>query len=447
MKNEVLEKLEFDYFDAIHLSTQSKKKIFSEIKNGILLNRKRLEKLITKEVKLIQKDAIREVERAIETFDLAEKNAGYTIKKKIVRNGKIITEQNIARGPLLAITPFSSPISSPAHKVALGILSGTSILFKPSRNATLTGKAFFEIVSNATKSKYVYFCDSSDKELNDILSDERIGIVSFTGSYETGVKIIRNAGAKKYHMELSGGNSSVIFTPDYQQFSTKLIEKLLDGFLAKNGQRCVSIKHIFVPKKQKRFLETFLNRLDNIKKEIKNDSEKSKKTILGTMITRSSALLLEKKVNNILKKHPRKIIPFIKIEREEDFLFPSAYRVVNFDRNLIKNLLDYDLSGPVLFFYVYKNQDEYLEIIKAFEKDYTRSGIQLSFFTNNIASIENLVKDIVWGGIVVNDIPTLRDEFMSFGGFGRAGIGKEGFFATIHSYTDPKIITYNTKTQ
>ncbi len=447
MKNEVLEKLESDYFDAIHLSAQLKKKIFSDIKSGILLNRKHLEKLITEEIKLTQKDAVREVERAIETFALAEKNAKYAIKQRIEKTGKIITEQNTARGPLLAITPFSSPLSSPAHKIALGILSGTSVLFKPSRHAKLTGNAFFKIVRKATKGKYVYFCDKSGKKLDDILSDERIGIISFTGSYEIGERIIKKGGVKKYHMELSGGNSSVIFTPDYQNFSSELVDKLFNGILAKNGQRCVSIKHIFVSKEQTKFLETFLSRLDYIKQEIESDLENGKKKILGPMITQSSALLLEKKVGNILRKYHRKITPFIKIERKEDFIYPSAYKVVNFDRNLVKNILSYDLSGPVLFFYVYKNLAEYQEVIKGFERDYIRSGIQLSFFTNKISEIPNLVKNIVWGGIVVNEIPTLRDEFMSFGGFGRAGIGKEGFFETVQAYTDPKIIAYNAKTQ
>lgn len=443
MENLILEKLESDYFEAIHLSPKAKKKIFSDIKKGIQLNKTSLEKLITKEVKLTQKDAIKEIDRAIKTFSLAEENVNYSAQKKLVRNGKIITEQNIARGPLLAITPFSSPLSSPAHKIALGILSSTSVLFKPSRYAQLTGSALYKIIKKATKGKYVYFCDKSDKELDAILSDERIGIISFTGSFETGEKIIKKAGVKKYHMELSGGNSSVIFAPDYNDFKIKLDDKLLDGFLAKNGQRCVSVKHIFVSYEQEKLLENFLNRVVSIKKEVKDDLNLEKQTTLGPMITLESASLAEKKVKSILRKYPGKITPLIKIEREGDFLFPCIYKVITFDRNLVRDMLKHDLSGPVLFIYTYRDLEEYKEIIKAFEKDYIRSGIQLSVFTKDIVAIPNMVKNIIWGGIIVNEIPTFRDEFMSFGGFGMAGLGKEGFFETFHAYTDPRIIAYN----
>lgn len=436
---DILIDLSNDYFKASQLSSKQKKAIFSKIANGIIAQKAELQALIVKEIKLTKDDAQKEIERAYKTFLLAEEHAEYTVKNKIKRNNKTIIEERVARGPILAISPFSSPLSSPAHKIALGILAGTSILFKPSSLAYLTGSAFYKIINEATDNKYVYFLPKTDKkEIEKIVSDNRIGIVSFTGGYDTGAKIIKAGGVKKYHMELAGGNSPVIFTPDFDNYSEELKEKLITGIVAKNGQRCVSIKHLFLPIKQKTFF-------DSIQKEmlaIKNDCKSGKETVLMPLISIDYAKSTERKVNEIIKKYEKNILEVIPVERENDLLYPTIYLVKNLKRNILEELLNFELPGPVVFAYFYKDNNEYKEIIAALENDYIRSGLQLSFYTKNPKSILNIAQNIVWGGIIINDIPTFRDEFMSFGGFGRAGLGKEGFFETLNAYTDPKVIVY-----
>lgn len=441
--NTLLTELSADFFEIKKLDIYKKKQIFSEIKKGILANKNNLRNLIIKEVKFTRKDAEKEIDRAYKTFALAEEHADYIVEREVIRNGKRITEKRLARGPLLAITPFSSPLSSPAHKIALGIIAGTSILFKPSRLARLTGRALFEIIHMVTKGKYVYFyAGDNESDIQKIVSDERIGIISFTGGYETGKKIIQNGGVKKYHMELSGGNSPVIFTPDYNKYDDKLIEKLLDGIMAKNGQRCVSIKHIFIPIEQKEFIAKIQDRLLSLKEKIQKNFHHGKLTFLGPLISTEYALYTEAKVNKIIQD-AKKATPYIAFERTEDFIFPTMYAIDNIDTELIKCILEYDLPGPVLFIYFYKNTVEFEQILAALKNDYIRSGLQLSFYAKDISSLKNIVKDLYWGGVIVNDIPTFRDEFMSFGGFGKAGLGKEGFFETINAYTDPQVVVNN----
>lgn len=440
---DILKKLSDDYFEILRLSTDQKKTIFSEIAQGIISQKTELQNLIVKEIKLTKIDAQKEVERAYKTFLLAEENVDYPLKRKFTRNSKIIVEKRVARGPILAITPFSSPLSSPAHKIALGLISGTSILFKPSSFAYHTGDAFFRIINKATDGKYVYLLPKTGKkELENIISDNRIGIISFTGGYDTGVKIIKAGGVKKYHMELAGGNSPVIFTPDFNNYSDQLIEKLVNGIIAKNGQRCVSIKHIFLPISQKTFFDSIQKEMFRIKNEINKDYQKSNETVLGALISTKNAKNTEEKINEIVSKYKKLITSVIPIERRENFLFPTLYSMQNINKDIIVDMLNYELTGPVVFNYFYKDINEYKEIISALQNDYIRSGLQLSFYTKNPDSIEQLSQKILWGGIIINDIPTLRDEFMSFGGFGKAGLGKEGFFETLNAYTDPKVIVY-----
>lgn len=445
MKNEtseILTKLSADYFKALNLTPQEKKIIFSKIKKEILKNKKQLLNLMVKEIKLTEKDSEKEILRAYETFNIAEKQSNYNEEKEISKNGIVIKEKRLARGPLFAITPYSSPLSSPAHKIALGIMAGTSILFKPSHLAKQIGKALFKIISKATKGKYVYFYEGgSQKDLQKTISDDRIGIISFTGSYETGKKIIKAGGVKKYHMELSGGNSPIIFAEDYTDYNDELIEKITDGILAKNGQRCVSIKHIFIPLKQKEFINKIKNRLLSIIFKIKENFSNAKKNLLGPLITKEYAMDSETKVNFILQE-AKNYTTMIEFERQKDYIFPTMYLIENYNEVVIKKILEFDLLGPIVFVYLYKDDAEYEQILASLKNDYIRSGLQLSFFTRNKLSISNFLNNLVWGGLIINDIPTFRDEFMSFGGFGKAGLGKEGFFETLNLYTDPQVVVY-----
>lgn len=440
--SEILIKLSEDYFKIMNLTPQDKKKIFSRIKKEILRNKKQLLNLMVKEIKLTKKDSEKEILRAYKTFDIAEKQSNFKEEKIISKNGMVIKEKRLARGPLFAITPFSSPLSSPAHKIALGIMAGTSVLFKPSHLAKQTGKALFEIINKVTKGQYVYFYEGeSQKDLQKVISDSRIGIISFTGGYETGKKIIKFGGVKKYHMELSGGNSPIIFADDYNSYNDELIDKIVDGILAKNGQRCVSIKHIFIPLKQKEFINNIINKLLSFKNKIKQNLSNAKKNLLGSLITKEYAMNSETKVNTILRL-TKKYTSIMEFERKEDYIFPTMYIIQNYNSAILRKILEFDLPGPIVFIYLYKDNTEYEQILVTLKNDYIRSGLQLSFFTKSNLSISNFLNNLVWGGVIINDIPTFRDEFMSFGGFGKAGLGKEGFFETLNLYTDPQVVVY-----
>ena len=436
--NKLLANVEKDFFEIRNLSAQQKKIIFLKIKKEILVKKSSLVKLIMVEVKLTELDAEREVLRAASTFALAAKHADFTVENIIRGRSKTIVEKRVARGPLFAITPFSSPLSSPAHKIAMGLLVGTSVLFKPSPFAGRTGWALFQIVRQATKGKFVYFCDqSTTKTLQAIVADERIGIISFTGGYETGKKIISIGGVKKYHMELSGGNSIAVFSPDFKNYNDRLADKFVGGIIAKNGQRCVSIKHILISNNGKKFIDQIQAKLCLLKKEIQANFSAGMRNILGPLITVDYAQAAEMKIKKILKIVPE-FIALLPAQRQNDFLFPVMHTTENVGGDVLKKILSLDLSGPVLFVHYYKNNTEYKKMLTALQNDYIRSGLQLSFFTNNVRTLNSICRDIIWGGIIINDLPTFRDDTMSFGGFGKAGLGKEGFFETYFAYTDPQ---------
>ncbi|OGK14335.1 hypothetical protein A3A93_03320 [Candidatus Roizmanbacteria bacterium RIFCSPLOWO2_01_FULL_38_12] len=428
-----------EFFKAQFISVEEKRSIFKKIIKSLETNKRNLSKTIQEEVKLTELDSQKEVQRAIDTFNTAIQFANTIQTTKKEYKGKIILERRRPRGPILVITPFSSPLSSPAHKIACGLIASTSILFKPSAFSKKIGKLLFEIIKKATKRHFIELIDTSiQKDLEDIVSDERIGIISFTGGYDTGKKIIQLGGVKKYHMELSGGNSSVIFAPDYKKFDDKLLHNIIDGIIAKNGQRCVSIKHLFIHKTQSLFIEKLRNELLKIREELEKDSKNAIKKSIGPLINEHYVNQTHKNIQNLLKgKEYKSLLPF---KRKKDLMYPSLYMFPSLNVKDIRFHLEYDLSGPIVFIYTYSSYKEYAEIINSFRNDYVRSGLQLSIFTFAKIPDNLLTKDLLWGGIIINDIPTYRSDFMSFGGFGRAGLGKEGFVETIFAYTDPQVI-------
>lgn len=438
--NDILQPLAADFFAAANLDAHTKRDIFSAILIGIKNHESELLKLAVDEVKLTNIDAQREIDRACKTFEMAAKHADYISQSTINLKDKIIHEKRVARGPLLAITPFSSPLSSPAHKISMGLLAGTSVLFKPSPLAQNCGQALYDIIKKACAGKYVYFSTENNQQmLTAMVADDRIGIISFTGGYKTGKNIIKNGGVKRYHMELTGGNSPVLFAPKFGRYDDQLVERLFEGIIAKNGERCVSIKHIFLPVERKDFARQLHMRLLDLKVQTKSDLQTSQPPRLGPLISSDYAKKSVHSVRSIVHT-AKEVESYIKLERDGAYIFPTMYAIPKIDPEFIRQALNHDLPGPVVFIHFYSQRAEYEKILKTFKNDYVRSGLQLSIYVTDQESALIAAKDLLWGGIIFNDIPTFRDDMMSFGGFGKAGLGKEGFFETINAYTDPQTI-------
>ncbi len=438
----VLRPLAEDFFIATKLDITTKKRIFSAIHKGIEDRRTELLEVIVDEVKLTHLDANKEINRAHDTFKFATNKADYVTSTHTAVGDKIIFEKRLARGPLLAITPFSSPLSSAAHKISMGLLAGTSVLFKPSPLALRSGRLLYEIIKKATDNKYVYFCDSTNEEvLSAIVADERVGIVSFTGSYEIGKKIIQIGGVKKYHMELSGGNAPIIFSPDFENYDEQLVNALLDGITAKNGQRCVSVKHLFLPIERIDFIRRLQEKLQALKDQTTDQLTIGQPTELGPLITQEYAKKAEQIVEKILHVS-NDIESYIELERKGAYVLPSMYVIKQIESSFVQKVFAYDVPGPVVFVHFYNNKAEYDQIFTTLKHDYVRSGLQLSVYLGSETSPKTIVEDLLWGGIIFNDIPTFRHDAMSFGGFGRSGLGKEGWFETLQMYTDPQTIVY-----
>ena len=196
------------------------------------------------------KSARTEVDRAVFTFNIAAeetvRNYGEYLPLDWQQStaGRWGIVKRFPLGPIAGITPFNFPLNLVAHKVAPAIAAGCSMVLKPAPQTPLTSLLLAEVIQQAgwpDGGFNAILLSNEDSGL--LVSDERIKLISFTGSAAVGWSIKNNAGKKKVVLEL-GGNSAVIVHSDTDL--AYAAERCVNGGFAYAGQSCISVQRILV---------------------------------------------------------------------------------------------------------------------------------------------------------------------------------------------------------
>ncbi|NOS36288.1 MAG: aldehyde dehydrogenase family protein, partial [Deltaproteobacteria bacterium] len=224
--------------------------ILDSVVHGIKERAEEIARTITAESGKPIADSRGEVKRAACTFQLALEEAkrlgGEVIPLDIMAGSEKRTGivRRFPVGPILAITPFNFPLNLVAHKVAPAMAAGNTILLKPSPKTPLTSLILGEIITEAgwpSGGINIFLCSNSQTE--GIVRDERVAMVTFTGSASVGWRIKEMAGRKRVALEL-GGNAGVIVHNDADiEYAVK---RCVTGAFAFSGQVCISVQRIYV---------------------------------------------------------------------------------------------------------------------------------------------------------------------------------------------------------
>ncbi|CUT04289.1 aldehyde dehydrogenase family protein [Candidatus Kryptobacter tengchongensis] len=414
------------------IPSHKRAEILEFISNEIAKRREDFAQMITREMGKPITFSRAEVDRAIFTFKIASEEA-----KRI--NGEIIpldlashSEKRLGLvkrfpiGIILAITPFNFPLNLVAHKVAPAIASGNAIILKPSSQAPIVSIMLAEIIE---KSGYpaggfnLVPCKSDEIEL--LVRDERIKMVTFTGSSEVGWRLKNIAGKKKVTLEL-GGNAAVVVEPDANlDFAVKRIAL---GSFGQAGQSCIAVQRIYVhkdiyPEFEKRFVE------ETKKLKVGNPFEPD--TIVGPLVDENAAIKTENWVNEAVK-NGAKILTGGK--RNYTFYEPTILIDVKPDMKVSCQ----EVFAPVVTLEKYDSFEEAIQMVNN-----SRYGLQAGIFTNNIKKIFYAFDKIDVGGVIINDYPTYRIDHMPYGGVKDSGFGREGLKYAIEEMTELKLMVLN----
>lgn len=374
-----------------------------------------------------------EVDRAIFTFRTGAEEArrvggeiidldqikGSEKKKGIIKRFPI--------GVILAITPWNFPVNLVAHKLSPALASGNVILLKPASASLCCGIEIVKIIKETADEMNFGFCPvnvvtNSGSEIEHFVSDDRVKMVSFTGSPAVGWNLKKILNMQKISLEL-GGNAGVIVdeTADIKLAASKIAV----GAFAHAGQSCISVQRVFVHKSLK---DNFIKNLLEETEKIKSGNPFDNDVLVGPMINEKEAERIQNWIDDAVKKGAECIAGG---KRKGAVYEPTI--LINAPHQCSVN--SKEVFAPVLS--ITEFNDFKKAVAGVNNSDF---GLQAGVFTNNLSNAMYAYENIETGGVVINDVSTYRMDSMPYGGVKHSGIGKEGIKYAMEEMAERKIL-------
>jgi glyceraldehyde-3-phosphate dehydrogenase (NADP+) len=255
-----------------------------------------------------------------------------------------------------------------------------------------------------------------------LVTDQRIAVLSFTGSPEVGWSMKERAGKKKVVLEL-GGNAGVLIAGDADL--DHAVSRCLTGGFAYSGQVCIHVQRIFVVKD---LFEAFCERFISKVRTLRFGDPLNEETEISCMIDEKNAIRVEEWVNRATEGGARVLYG----GRREGTYYPPTV-LTNTDATMEVN--GEEVFGPVV---VVEKVDSVVDGIAHLND--TRFGLQAGLFTFDMRSIRQAFEEVEVGGLIINDVPTFRVDHMPYGGIKDSGFGREGVKYAIRDYMEAKIL-------
>jgi acyl-CoA reductase-like NAD-dependent aldehyde dehydrogenase len=378
------------------------------------------------------KAARTEVERAIFTFNVAAEESTRIYGEYLPLDWQEFTAgrwgivRRFPLGPIAGITPFNFPLNLVAHKVAPAIASGCTMVLKPAPQTPLSALLLAEAVQQAGwPDGALNVLPLSNEDAGLLVTDERIKLISFTGSAAVGWEIKRNAGKKKVLLEL-GGNAGVIVHSDADL--AYAADRCVAGGFAYAGQTCISVQRILV---ERSVCEKFTDLLLAGVKNLKTGDPLEDSTDLGPLIRESDAIRASDWVQEAVRGGARLLCGG---QRTGSVLEPTVLTGTYPEMKV--NCLE--IFAPVVTVEPY---DEFNDAIRQINS--SPYGLQAGIFTRDAKLLFNAYEELEVGGLMAGDVPSFRIDHMPYGGIKDSGLGREGLRYAIEEMTEPKLLVMN----
>jgi acyl-CoA reductase-like NAD-dependent aldehyde dehydrogenase len=378
------------------------------------------------------KAARTEVERAIFTFNVAAEESTRIYGEFLPLDWQEFTAgrwgivRRFPLGPIAGITPFNFPINLVAHKVAPAIAAGCSMVLKPAPQTPLCSLLLAECVQQAGwPDGGLNVLPLSNEDAGLLVTDERIKLISFTGSVPVGWDIKRRAGKKKVVLEL-GGNAAVIVHSDADL--AYAAERCVTGGFAYAGQTCISVQRILV---QDSVYGKFTDLLVEGVKKLKAGDPMDEATDVGPVIRESDAIRTVAWIEEAVRAGARLLCGG---GRTNLVVEPTVLTGTKADMKVNCQ----EIFGPVVTVEPYNDFDEALRKV-----NHSAYGLQAGLFTRDAKLLFQAYEELEVGGLIAGDVPSFRVDQMPYGGVKDSGLGREGLRYAIEEMTEPKLLVMN----
>ncbi len=404
-------------------------------KTADLLNQRceEFSSVLTMELGICKKDSLYETARASDVFNLAAqlciKDDGEIFSCDLTPQGKsrkIFTMREPLR-VISAITPFNHPLNMVAHKIAPSIATNNCMVCKQTELTPFSALLLADVLYEAGLPPQMFSVVTGwPRDIGaEMISNEHIDLITFTGSVAVGKMIASTAGYKRTVLEL-GGNDPLIVLDDLNEDDlARAADLAIAGATRNSGQRCTAVKRILA---QQGIADRFVEMLVHRAKKIIYGDPMDPATDLGTVVHEQAAQLIENRVRMAASQggeilyHPG---------RQGALLPPVVIDRVAAESELVKE----ETFGPVIPVIRVPDMDE--EVIRI--SNSTSFGLSSGVCTNDYRRMKKYIKGLDVGTVNIWEVPGYRIEMSPFGGIKDSGLGyKEGVAEAMKSYTHIK---------
>lgn len=329
-------------------------------------------------------------------------------------------------GPCTFITPFNFPLNLVAHKVAPALAVGCPFILKPAGTTPVSALLLGELLAETDLPEGAFSIlplEVSDAE--PLVTDERLKLLSFTGSQTVGWQLKHQAGRKKVSLEL-GGNAAAVVDEDADL--DQAVRHIIPGGFGYAGQSCISTQRVLV---HDAVYQKFRDKLVAAAREVKTGDTRDPETVIGPVISGSDADRLEDWFRSAEKAGGRRLCGG---NRDGNIIDATIFEDVPPDQELVCD----EAFGPVLALTRFSDFDEAIAMVND-----SRYGLQAGIFTGDIHKAWRAWDELEVGGVLINEVPSWRVDHMPYGGLKESGQAREGVRFSMEEMSEIRLFVLN----
>ncbi|MCB1053246.1 MAG: aldehyde dehydrogenase family protein [Acidobacteria bacterium] len=407
-----------------------------ELCDGLEKNRAQLVDIIVSEAGKPRSYAEAEVNRCLVTlFNAATETVRITGETVPIDfdggSGKIAFTQRFPIGPVLCITPFNFPLNLVLHKVAPALACGCSVIVKPAPQAPLSALFLAELIDQVGYPPGVAnFVNCAIPQAETMVRDERIAMISFTGSEKVGWHLKNICGPKKVALELGGNGAVIIDDLGPDQDLRAIAKSVANGAFLYAGQICISVQRIYVVESQ---FEMFRDLLIEEAQNLVCGDPNEPNTLVGPMIEKVHLDRVSTWVDEALAQGAQLLMGGAVLDADHHLYQPTLLTGTQKGMKVV----DEEVFGPVA---ILESVPDFSAAINRVND--SKFGLQAGVYTQNLAHMKQAHRELEVGGIMINNVPGFRIDTMPYGGVKMSGLGREGIQYAIQEMTEPRLLIY-----
>ncbi|MFB3922038.1 MAG: aldehyde dehydrogenase family protein [Terriglobia bacterium] len=415
------------------LGAYERQRVLHSVADGISARREEFARTLALEAGKPIKTARVEVDRAMFTFNVAAEESTRIYGEWLPMDvqpaaaGRWAIVRRFPIGPIATITPFNFPLNLVAHKWAPAIAAGCSVVHKPAPQTPLCSLLLAELIHQAGwPPGALNVLPVTVPDAEPMITDDRLKMLSFTGSATVGWELKRRAGKKRVALEL-GGNAGVIVHGDADL--DHAADRCAAGGFSYAGQTCISVQRIIVEfRAMEAFLAAFVPRVQKLKLGDPLDEA----TDVGPMISEAAACRAAEWIEEAVAGGATLLCGG---KRRGAMVEPTVLTGTRPEQRVNCE----EVFAPVVTVEPYSDFAEAIRRVN--DSPY---GLQAGVFTRDAKRMFTAFEELAVGGVMAGEVPTFRLDHMPYGGVKDSGLGREGLRYAIEEMTERKILVVHT---